>query len=215
MSTRRWFVGMVIGAMTVAPALGAMGAEHGGKEHAGKEHGGTTPAPSATTPSAAAPSAAAPAATTQEHGGKEHGGAATTQEHGGASTTEGAKLGEFVLGQDKLAAAEPTAEQIRQAIRDYIAGVEQEEGAFTVEDEATGAARTLTLVQVHERVGKTGEAYYSCTDMTDTATGELLDLDFDVMNDEGLLDVVDMRIHKVNGQPRYTYDDQDNRIPLM
>jgi len=171
---------MVIGAMTVAPALGAMGAEHGGKEHAGKEHGGT----------AAAPSAAAPAATTQEHGGKEHGGQAAQQ-------------------------AEPSAEQIRQAIRDYIAGVEQEEGAFTVEDEATGAARTLTLVQVHERVGKTGEAYYSCTDMTDTATGELLDLDFDVMNDEGLLDVVDVRIHKVNGQPRYTYDDQDNRIPLM
>ncbi|MBI3324709.1 MAG: hypothetical protein HYZ92_05460, partial [Candidatus Omnitrophica bacterium] len=66
-----------------------------------------------------------------------------------------------------------------------------------------------------ERVGKTGEAYYSCTDMKDAASGEILDLDFDVADEDGVLEVVDVRIHKVSGQARYTYDDQDNRIPLM
>jgi len=69
-------------------------------------------------------------------------------------------------------------------------------------------------VRVHERVGKTGELYYSCTDMQDTSTGELLDLDFDVEANDEQLEVVDTRIHKVNGQERYTYDEQDNRIPL-
>lgn len=194
MSTRTWFVGILIGALAVAPAIGAMGAEHGGKEHGGKEHAGQAQEGSVTqapAPSAAAPSqATAPATTTQEHGGKEHGGQTAQQ-------------------------VEPSAEQIRQAIRDYIAGIEQEEGAFTIEDEVTGGLRTLTLVQVHERVGKTGDSYYSCTDMTDASSGETLDLDFDVMEDDGALEVVDVRIHKVSGQARYTYDDQDNRIPLL
>ena len=67
---------------------------------------------------------------------------------------------------------------------------------------------------MHERVGKTGDYYYSCTDMRDTSSRELLDLDFDVEHDNGLLTVVDVRIHKLNGKPRYTYDDKDNRIPL-
>lgn len=146
-----------------------------------------------------------------EHGGKEHGGATTTQAPAATQEHGGQEHG----GQAAMPAMQPSAEQIRQAIRDYIAGIEKEEGAFTIEDEVTGDIRTLTLVQVHERVGKTGEAYYSCTDMKDAASGEVLDLDFDVADEDGALEVVDVRIHKVSGQPRYTYDDQDNRIPLM
>ena len=140
-----------------------------------------------------------------EHGGKEHGGlpagqAGTTQEHAGAPVVQ---------------QVEPTAEQIRQAIRDYIQVVEQEEGAFTILDEIAGVERTLELVRVHERVGKTGDYYYSCTDMNDVSSGELLDLDFDVEASGGELSVVDVRIHKLDGKPRYTYDEQDHRIPLM
>ena len=131
-----------------------------------------------------------------EHGGKEHAG--TTQEHGGQAVK-----------------AEPSAEQIRQAIQDYIASVEQNDEAFTIEDDVTGATRTLTLVRVHERVGKTGELYYSCTDMRDASTSELLDLDFDVEATGEQLEVVDQRIHKVNGQARYTYDEHDNRVPAL
>jgi len=130
-----------------------------------------------------------------EHGGKEHGG--TTQEHGGQAVQ-----------------AEPSGEQIRQTIEAYVKGIEAKDGAFEIEDELTGTTRKLTFVQVHERVGKTGDLYYSCTDMRDTATGELLDLDFDVDTSHGHLHVVDTRLHKVAGQARYTYDDQDNRIPL-
>ena len=50
--------------------------------------------------------------------------------------------------------------------------------------------------------------------MTDVSTGDLLDLDFDVEDRDGKLVVVDIRIHKDNGKARYTYDDNDNMIPL-
>jgi hypothetical protein len=147
-----------------------------------------------------------PAVFAAEHGGKEHGGAAT-QEHGGHEHGGHEHGGQAVQ-------AEPSAEQIRQAIRDHIALTEQRSGAFTIEDEATGSTRTLQLVRVHERVGKTGALYYSCTDMRDASTGELLDLDFDVDASGDQLAVVDVRIHKLEGQARYTYDEHDNRIPL-
>ena len=145
------------------------------------------------------------AARAAEHGGHEHGGTATqeqtkpaTAEHGGQAVTQ----------------AEPSPELIRQAIRDHISQIEQEESSFQIEDPVEGKTRTLQLIQVHERVGKTGELYYSCTDMKDTASGQTLDLDFDVSNEGGQLEVVDTRIHKVDGKARYTYDDKDNRVPV-
>ncbi len=110
--------------------------------------------------------------------------------------------------------AAPTPEALRQAVREYIEEAQQEKGAFSVVDERTGAPRELELVRVHERVGKTGNYYYSCTDMKDVKTGDVLDLDFDVTDEGGRVRVADVRIHKDNGKPRYTYDDKDNRIAL-
>ncbi|MBI4323501.1 MAG: hypothetical protein HY596_04405 [Candidatus Omnitrophica bacterium] len=135
-----------------------------------------------------------------EHGGKEHAG----HEHGGQAAVSPAPV-----------KVEPTAEELRQTIRDHITTTAQKQGAFAIKDPVTGNTRTLTLVRVHERVGKTGDYYYSCTDMRDTASGELLDLDFDVEAEAGRLNVVDVRIHKVSGQARYTYDDHDQRVALQ
>jgi len=113
-----------------------------------------------------------------------------------------------------VAQAEPTPEMLRDAIRTHITNQEKLQGAFTLVDERGGDVRRLELVRVHERVGKTGDYYYSCTDMKDVQTEDLLDLDFDVEDRNGTLAVVDIRIHKDNGKPRYTYDDNDNMIPL-
>lgn len=141
-----------------------------------------------------------------EHGGKEHGGTTTApaQEHGGTTTPPATAA----------APVAPSAETIRQAIRDYDAQIEAAQGALKIADTVTGQTRSLTLERVHERVGKTGGTYYACADMIDTATGDQVDVDFDIGEESGQLAVVDVRIHKVNGEPRYTYDDQDNRIPL-
>ena len=141
-----------------------------------------------------------------EHGGKEHAG----EEHGGATTAAPVASAPAAPAP----AVEPTAEQIRQSIQQYVDELTQDEGAFSVDDEMTGETRELTLERVHERVGKTEEYYYSCADMKDTKSGELVDVDFDVEAYDGELEVVDVRIHKVNGKERYTYDEQDNRIPV-
>jgi len=150
-----------------------------------------------------------------EHGGKEHAG--TTQEHGGTTPAPAVKEhgGTTQEHAGQAVQVEPSAEQIRQTIQQYVQGIAQKKGAFPIKDPVTKTKRTLEFVRVHERVGKTGDLYYSCTDMRDTKTGELLDLDFDVEVTGEQLEVVDQRIHKVNDQARYTYDEQDNRIPVI
>jgi len=132
----------------------------------------------------------------KEHGGtteKEHGGA-TQKEHGGASA--------------------PSADAIRSAMKDYVMDKSKATGTFDVVDPETGETRKLELIRVHERVGKTGDYYYSCADFKDTESGQMLDLDLDVEDKGGKLSVADVRIHKVEGKERYTYDEHDNRIPL-
>jgi len=111
--------------------------------------------------------------------------------------------------------AEPSADDLRNTIRAYIQTQEKLTGSFTIPDpKQKGKLRTLSLIRVHERVGKTGEYYYSCTDMTDVANKDQLDLDFDVSDTGKELKVVAVRIHKDNGKPRYTYDANDNLIPV-
>jgi len=143
-----------------------------------------------------------------EHGGQEHGGTTTAptaaKKHGGTTQEHGGKA----------VKAEPSAKQIRQTIKSYVQGVAQKNGTFPIKDPVTGTTRNLEFVRVHDRVGKTGSLYYSCTDMRDKKTGELLDLDFDVNATGDQLKVVDQRIHKVAGKARYTYDEHDNRIPV-
>ena len=147
-----------------------------------------------------------------EHGGQEHGG----QEHAGQEHAGTAALPSETIEQQVKAAAPavPSAEQIRERIAVYVKERSAGAGAFSIKDDVTGATRNLKFVRVHNRVGKTGAYYYSCTDMQDVKTGELLDLDFDVDAKGGTLNVVEARIHKVAGKARYTYDAQDRRIPV-
>ena len=137
-----------------------------------------------------------PLAFAVEHGGKEHGGT-TTQEHGGM-----------------LEVKAPSADDIRAAMKAYVDKKSQDTGTFDILDPETGKACKLKFERVHERLGKTGSYYYSCADFIDADSGEKLDLDLDLEDKDGKLDVVDVRIHKVNGKERYTYDEKDNRIPL-
>lgn len=138
-----------------------------------------------------------PAAFAAEHGGKEHGG----EEHGGGEHA-GAKV------------SQPSTEQIRGAMNNYVIEQSKKTGTFDVYDDEAGKMRKLSLVRVHERVGKTGDYYYSCADFKDTGSNETLDLDMDVEYKDGNLSVADVRVHKVNGKERYTYDEKDNRIPV-
>ena len=148
-----------------------------------------------------------------EHGGKEHGG----QEHGGTATAPAAQAPATTapeVASEPSVQAVPSAEHIRQRIESYVKQKSGTDGTFAIDDPETGATRHLQFVRVHQRIGKTGALYYSCTDMRDINTAELLDLDFDVMASGGNLEVVDARIHKVEGKARYTYDANNKQIPI-
>jgi len=136
-----------------------------------------------------------------EHGGKEH-TVKAPKEHGGTAAKE------------HRGTSAPSTYAIRKAMKDYVKEKSKATGTFDVSDPETGKTRRLKLLRVHERVGKSGDYYYSCADFKDTETGRMLDLDLDVEDQGGKLRVVDVRIHKVNGKERYTYDENDNRIPL-
>ena len=107
----------------------------------------------------------------------------------------------------------PSNENIQQAIKDYISEESQATGNFEVYDPETQAVRQLSFIKIHEGVGKTGDYYYSCTDFKDIKTGDMLDLDFDVENQEGEFNVADVRIHRLNEVERFTYDSNGNRVP--
>jgi len=146
-----------------------------------------------------------------EHGGKEHGGKESSKEQGGKEHGGKEHGGEE---KDAVSKASPTAEDIRRAMNDYVIEQSAKTGTFDVSDPETGNTRRLSLVRIHQRIGKTGDYYYSCADFRDVDSGELLDLDLDVEHKEGKSGVVDVRIHKLNGKERYTYDENDNRIPV-
>ncbi len=132
----------------------------------------------------------------------EHGGSAVSKEHGGTAQKE------------HVGTSAPSADAIRGAMKNYVMDKSKATGTFDVVDPETGKTRKLELLKVHERVGKTGDYYYSCADFKDTESGQMLDLDLDVQDKGGKLSVVDVRIHKLEGKERYTYDTNDNRIPI-
>src|SRR3989338_2463723 len=68
-----------------------------------------------------------PAAFAAEHGGEEHGGAKVS---------------------------EPSADQIRGVMNDYVIEQSKKTGTFDVYDDEAGKMRKLSLVRDHERVGK-------------------------------------------------------------
>ncbi|MBI4436452.1 MAG: hypothetical protein HY590_03430 [Candidatus Omnitrophica bacterium] len=118
----------------------------------------------------------------------------------------------------KLYAVEPTHEEIRTAMQTYALEVTHKNGGFfPIHDDKTGQERKLTFQRVHERVGKlsTKDGYFSCADFVDQTTGEALDVDFWVtVSPDGTLNVTDAEVHKVNGKPRFTYNEKDEKIML-
>jgi len=140
-----------------------------------------------------------------EHGGQEHGGETHANEHGGQEQGDAANA---------EAVQSPSNDDIRNTMSAYVTAQSLESGTFDIEDAETSETLHLSLELVHDRVGKTGDYYYSCADFKDVNTGEMYDLDIDVADNDGVLSVADVRIHKVGGIARYTYDDNDNRISL-
>ncbi|MEE9613520.1 MAG: hypothetical protein V3W31_01020 [Thermodesulfobacteriota bacterium] len=105
--------------------------------------------------------------------------------------------------------SEGMADHVRKAIKEFIwEDTRLKGGHFLVWDEKEEQARVLDFVKFHEKVRfiKKKEVYFMCTDFKGR-DGTVLDMDFWLKKtDDGFLKVTEVKIHKVAGKPRYTYD---------
>jgi len=106
-------------------------------------------------------------------------------------------------------------QDVKDAIRDYIKGdMKLKGGYFLIWDSKLSKVWRLNFSKLHKevRVLKDG-TYFMCTDFKDVVKGTVLDIDFWLREDEetGELNVVDIKIHKVGGKPRFTYEGEEIR----
>lgn len=104
-----------------------------------------------------------------------------------------------------------TSRSVKKAITDHVKGLTAgSKGVFTIKDDKLGKEWKLKLDKVHDPVRqfeKEGQTiYFACSDFKALDGKDILDIDFWMMETDGKLKVIDTKIHKVNGEPRYTYE---------
>lgn len=110
-------------------------------------------------------------------------------------------------------AGELSAGQIIQGIKAHISEVTKaNNGSYPLFDTRQGQSLSLKLLRVHEdKVSyiKKEDAYFACTDFI-TNAGTKYDVDFWMKQGrDGKLTVYDKKIHKKDGLPRFTYQDDE------
>lgn len=94
-------------------------------------------------------------------------------------------------------------EDIKAAMRDYIASRLDADGVFRMHDHKTDETLALKFVKIHDPVRRIdGTTYFACTDfLVVGAPDKLYDLDFWMRPENGRLRVYDEKIHK---EPRHS-----------
>jgi len=104
-----------------------------------------------------------------------------------------------------------TASFVKKSIQDYVKDqTKTSGGVFVLRDDKLNKEWRLKLDKIHDPVRsfqKDGrDIYFACSDFKSTESGDVLDIDFWMVTKGNKLQVVDTKIHKVNGEPRYTYE---------
>jgi len=107
-----------------------------------------------------------------------------------------------------------TADTVKKAIEDHAKEMSRAHGGlFRIRDEKLDKNWQLTFVKVHDPVRsfqKDGQTiYFACSDFKSADGQGLLDIDFWMVPKGDKLEVIDTKIHKVNGEARYTYEGVD------
>ena len=114
--------------------------------------------------------------------------------------------------EGEAGAAALTEAELADAIEAHVAAVAEEHGGtYPIEDPETDQTLSLELVRVHEeRLARTApNTYFACVDFA-AADGTVYDVDFFMTGTSAEdLEFEDFSIHKVNGEPRYTWYEED------
>ena len=103
-----------------------------------------------------------------------------------------------------------TAEGVKEAIRAHVETEASKGGGhYALKDPVLGRTWRLVPEKIHDPVRtfeKGGKRiYFACGDFRSLDGPEILDVDFWLTPGVHRLDVVEVRLHKVDGRERYTY----------
>ncbi len=104
-----------------------------------------------------------------------------------------------------------TADVVKKSIQDHADTMSKAHGGvFMIRDDKLNKNWQLTFVKVHDPVRtfqKDGQTiYFACSDFKSVDGKDLLDIDFWMVPKGDKLEVIDTKLHKVNGEARYTYE---------
>jgi len=104
-----------------------------------------------------------------------------------------------------------TADFVKKSIQSHVdAQAKAQGGVFQVKDDKLNKTWKVKLDKIHDPVRmfeKDGKPiYFACSDFKSVDSTDILDIDFWMAPKGNELVVTDTKIHKVNGEPRYTYE---------
>ena len=106
---------------------------------------------------------------------------------------------------------EISARTVKNAIKEHVKeAARANNGVLLIHDDKLNKDWRLQLDKIHDPVrtfekdGKT--IYFACSDFLSVDSDDRLDIDFWMVEKGGKLEVIDTRIHKLNGEPRFTYE---------
>lgn len=108
---------------------------------------------------------------------------------------------------------------LEKAIRQEIADKAKASGGkFPLRDDVLKKDWQLELVKVHtdKLTQLDDKTYFACVDMR-ADDGTIVDVDFFMKSTDGKLSFSETTVHKINGQPRYTWEKKGKywqRVPV-
>lgn len=108
--------------------------------------------------------------------------------------------------------------EFNEAVEHHVEHESAASGAFKIKDNKLGKEWALKLVGVHKKriVGLGGNSFFACADFKTVEKGskDKLDLDFYATKGPEGWKIDRTLIHKVNGKPRYTYNEKNEMVPV-
>lgn len=140
-----------------------------------------------------------------------------------AQTQEKGKTAEHPQGHEHPVGSKAWTKQMNraftQAVEEHVAHKSAAEGgAFKMKDDKLGKEWALKLVGVHKkRVAHLGDLhFFACADFKSIEKGskDRIDLDFYATKTGQGWNIDKVLVHKVNGEPRYTYNEKNEMTPV-
>ncbi len=120
-------------------------------------------------------------------------------------------------GREKNAAHKELMKEFVRAVEDDIAAKTAGGGGkFTVSDDVLKKDWGLKLQRIHKhKIARLSEnSFFACADFKETEGKGKLDLDFYVTKTGADWKVDKVLVHKVEGKPRFTYNEKNEMVPV-